>query len=124
MDRNHLHGRSAGAEGLDHHLRSTLPEPVYYFGRTSGRWKDSYYYVGQEVLGRVTRISHRSYLDEDGQPCGLAVSSEEGYRSASTGCFRVSLHDPLRRRVDRVYARIRRRTRGWLDHLLRRGGAI
>lgn len=76
MDSDHLRGGSARTEGLHNDERSTVPKLVYNFGRPSRRWKDTYNNVGSEVSSRVTRVSHRTYFDEDGFPCGLVVICE------------------------------------------------
>ena len=65
--------RGPRAESLADHNRPNLPKPVHNLGRASWHWKDAYHYVGPEVFGRITRLLYRTYLDDDGKPCGFSV---------------------------------------------------
>ena len=126
MDGDKRDRGGARAEGMDEYKRQALPELIHNFGWPSRRWKDADYHVGQKVFGRAFRLFHRTYLDEDGEPCGCAVGIKEDFdpppiQGTPT---RIPLHDPRHGRVDRLYARLGRRTRRWLDHLLRRRSTI
>ena len=71
--------RSTGAEGMDHDLRQAISKLVHDFSRASGSWKDSDYYEWEEIPGRVTGVSYRTYLDENGISRRLIVISETYY---------------------------------------------
>src|SRR5579872_771654 len=124
MDRDHNPRRGVGTKDLDHHLRPTLPKPLYYPSWTSWCRENPYYYVRTQIPRGVTRVPYRPDFYEDGVPCRCPSCSQADYYRFAGASYGVPLHELARRRVDRIHARLRRRVSRWAHHLLRRGGSI
>ena len=120
MDRDHDHRRNAGAEDMANDERQTIPKFIYDFSRASRCRKNKNYYVWEEVPRGVTRVSYCTDLDEDGVPCRCFISCKAYNYMLTRTSNRVQLDDDLGGRMDRFHARLRRRTRRWVDYLLRR----
>jgi hypothetical protein len=74
MDSNHNPRGGTGAEGMAYDDGSDIPKFVYNLGRTTGYWENTYNNVSKEILGRVTRLLYRTYIDDYGKPCGLSIA--------------------------------------------------
>ena len=91
-------------EGVAHHDRPDISQLIYYLGSATGDWKDSYYNVSPEILGRVIRLLYRTYLDDNGQPCGLLIEIvEEACPPKGEGHPRLSHRDDDNGRMERVH---------------------
>lgn len=125
MDSNHNPGRGTGAEGMAHHDGSNLPEFIYHSGRTTRDWKDSHYHVCSEIFGGVARLLYRSYLDDDGIPCGFLIEVIEETRTPKGERHpRLPHRDDDHGRVERVHVGIFARYYRRLNDVLRRYSTV
>lgn len=120
MDSDQHYSGGLRTESLVDNYGPDIPKFVYNLGRTTGYWEDTYNNVSKEILGRVTRLLYRTYIDDYGKPCGLSIAVFEKARLAkgerNTG---LSHGDDDNGRVVCLYERVQPRHYWRPDNFLR-----
>jgi hypothetical protein len=73
MDSDQHDSGGTGAEGMADDNGSDIPKLIYYSGRAARHWQDAYYHVCTEILGGATGLLYRTYINDNGKPCGLSI---------------------------------------------------
>lgn len=125
MGSDSSNSRGPRTKSLAHHNRSDISELIYNLGRTTRNWQDAHHYVSPEILNRTIGLLHRTYLDDDGVPCGISIQIiEETCPPEGEGHTRLSYSYDDHGRMVRIYERVLTRYNRGLDDLLRRYRAL